>query len=189
MSVKKLLGSLLFAGIALQTSVAYAAYAVDTKIGEANLANSGDATELAALKTFTGIDSLVLDFKLDFNLGDAFLNPGTTDQWVLDIAPDTPGYFILKFGIGGTNATANTFFFQNVGELTKLVWSNADVQYLSGGDCRNGNDNACNIGRLSHYSGFNGGSEVPEPATTVLLGLGLFGVAMSRRRNSANRSR
>lgn len=185
MKFKNLLGSLLFAGLALQATTSFAAYVADVKIGEANLGNSGDATELAALKAVTGIDSLVQDFKIDFSMGDAFQNPGAPGQWVLDIAPDTPGYFILKFGIGGTSATADTFFFQNIGELTKLVWSNADVQFLSGsGDCRN-----CNISRLSHYSGINGGSVVPEPATTAILGLGLLGVAMSRRRNPARRPR
>lgn len=189
MKIKKLLATLALGSMTFLGASAHAAFILDTKIGEANLANSGDATELAAIEAATGNNNLTLDFKLDFTLGDAILNPGTTDQWVLDVAPNTPGYFLLKFGTGGTNATANTFFFQNIGELTKLVWSNADVQFLSGGNCRDGNDNACNIGRLSHYNGYNdGGGVVPEPATVSLLGLGLLGFAVSRRRKSARKS-
>lgn len=185
MKISKLFSALAFAGLALYGASAHAAFTLDLKIGEALLGNSGDATELAAIEAATGNNSLVQDFKLDFDLGDAILNPGTLDQWVLDVAPNTPGYFLLKFGIGGTGATADTFFFQNIGELTKLVFSNADVQFLSGGNCGANNNNACNIGRLSHYSGFSGNGVVPEPGTIALLGLGILGFAASRRRKQA----
>lgn len=185
MKIGKLFSALAFAGLALYGASAQAAFTLDLKIGEKLLGNSGDATELAAIEEITGNSALVQDFKLDFDLGDAILNPGTLDQWVLDVAPNTPGYFILKFGIGGTGATADTFFFQNMGELTKLVFSNADVQFLSGGNCGANNNNACNIGRLSHYSGFNGNGVVPEPGTIALLGLGILGFAASRRRKQA----
>lgn len=189
MKFKKLLSSIAFAVLALHGANAHAAYTLDLKIDEAYLTDSGAATELAAVKSITGDNNLVQDFALDFNLAEALLNPGTTDQWVLDVAPDTPGYFLLKFGTGSTNATANTFFFQHLGELNKLVWSNADVQFLSGGNCKDGNDNGCNIGRLSHYSAFgtglgdNANTSVPEPGTVILLGLGLLGFGVSRQRS------
>lgn len=182
MKISKLLSTLAFAGLALYGASAHAAFTLDLKVGERLLGNSGDAEELAVIQEITGNNSLVQDFKLDFVVGDAILNPGTLDQWVLDVAPNTPGYFLLKFGTGGAQVSADTFFFQNIGELTKLVWSNADVQFLSGGDCGAANNNACNIGRLSHYSGFNGNGVVPEPGTIALLGLGILGLAASRRR-------
>lgn len=164
-----------FAGGAAQ------AYAVDTKIGEALLPNSGDATELAALASILGVaaNTLSLDFKINSVAANVFANPG--GGWFLDVTPDAPGYFILKFGIGGTGATADHFFFQNVADLTKLVWTDDQVQFLSGG-C---GANNCNTGRLSHYVGVNGGggppNAIPEPGTLALVGLALLGGALARR--------
>lgn len=181
-------------GLSLFSTGAYA-YILDTKIGEANLGNSGDTTEKNALASILSIDpdTLTLDLKLDNN------DPGfnvTADvvsgQWFIDVDPSEPGYFILKFGIGGTGATADTFFFENIGEMTKLVFSNAQVQNLSGGNCGAANTNACNIGRLSHYDIFNGdgggggggGGSIPEPASLLLMGAGLLGLGLTRRRKS-----
>lgn len=127
-----------------------------------------------------------MDFKYDagdpqFNVA---ANPG--GGWYIDVAPAEPGYFLIKFGTGGTSATADTFFFENVADLGKLVWTNDQVQFLSGGDCRTGNDQACNIGRLSHYVGFGGNevqvAAVPEPATFALAGLALLALSTTRRR-------
>jgi len=138
--------ALLAAPAAIATPVA-----VDLKIGEAMLANSSDASELAFLRSFTGIGNLVLSskFNVDKN-GTAKPVTGLASAWVLsDLAQ--PGYFALKFGIGGLDASANTFFFQNIGDLTQLVWTNDQVQYLSGGAWAD-NQDKCNIGRLSHYT-------------------------------------
>ena len=179
--------------LAFSTSASAALIVPDTKIGEAKMANSGDAQELALLRAFSGEASLTLYSKLDVDAGDA----GSAVQsasgiWMLTDLK-APGYYALKFGIGGTTATADTFFFRNTGDLTQLVWANEQVQYLTGGACAK-NQNKCNIGRLSHYTTSIGAqpepelpaTEVPEPAGLALTGLGLLmaGVATTRRRRS-----
>lgn len=138
--------SILAAPAALATPIT-----VDLKIGEAMLANSGDERELAQLQAITGIGNLTLSSKIDVsedNVGTLVSSLGSA--WILN-DPAQPGYFALKFGYGNLNVTADTFFFQNIGDLSQLVWTNDLVQFLSGGPC-DANQNKCNIGRLSHYT-------------------------------------
>jgi hypothetical protein len=170
---------------AIWTPSAQAAFILDTKIGEALLGNSSDADELAEMETFAGNTNLVQDLKLEEGSFTAYANDTNPGEWYLDINPSTPGFFLLKFGAGGTSATADTFFFKNIGEMTKLVWSNEQVQYLSGGGGNN-----TNIGRLSHYTTYDPTfpqtGEIPEPATLALVGLGLFAIGAIRRRRPSH---
>ena len=142
----------------------------DKLIGQEFLKNSGDATELAALRRWTGVDNLVLSSKLDARGQHAAIAASGLDAGWMLADPAQPGYFALKFGHGGTDGSVNTFFFENVGDLSQLVWTNDQVKFFSGGDCdskakdsnaKNGkakDDKAqdskaenCGIGRLSHY--------------------------------------
>jgi len=163
------------AGLVLSlSSLPAAAYMLDVKVGQVDSKSSGDGAELAEIEKLTGLD-LTLDEKIDIKT--AILNPGSTDEWYIDVAPATPGYFAVKFGVGGLGFKVDTFFFRNIGELDKLVFSNADILGIGDG-CEK-----CNIERISHYTTFNGGSHtVPEPLPLTLLGIGIAGMLLSRRR-------
>jgi hypothetical protein len=177
---KNLIWSALILGLTFVAQLATAApLTVDTKIGEALLGNSGDGTETQALAGIlnVNVNTLLLDAKVTSP------SAGQDDNgnWFIDVSPSTPGYFLLKFGIGGlSDITADTFFFSNIGELTKLVFTADQVQGIIEG-CRN-----CNIGRLSHYTSFSP-SAVPLPSGLALLAtaVGLFGLIGWKRRDSA----
>lgn len=195
---RKFAAVLLTSTIGLSSAHATVMYALDTKLGSSNLPNSSDANELAAIEAASGNSSLVLLAKVDATTGTALPNPGTLDQFYINVGTKQPLYFLLKFGTGSTSSQQDTFFFQNVGELSKLVFSNSQVNFLTGGDCSDKkNDSNCNIGRLSHYDIFGttsdtggspAGGTVPEPTTVALLGLGLLGVAASRRKSAKSKS-
>ena len=169
------------------TSAHAITYTLDEFIGKANIGSSA-AVEAAYLNMLTSSTGYTKVAEGTFTL---MQNPGTTDQWFLDVDPATPGYFMLKFGIGSTGYTEDHYIFKNVAELTKLVFSDQQVDWLTGG-CKTHTDfNGCDSGRLSHYAITSntgttnpGGGEdpLPEPATLGLFGLGLMGLAFGRRK-------
>ena len=150
-------------------------YTVDNYLFSASI-NSGDATETQALENFLGID-LTLDDKV---ITTSALKDDA-GHWYFDIAPDEPGYFLVKFGVGNTGLDDH-YYFENIGELTKLVFTNDQVNGLIGTG-----DTAVH---LSHYVTFtssggglsSSGGGVPEPGTFALAGVALIAAVLATRR-------
>ena len=171
-------------GLLTASTTANAGFIKDTFIGDWESTNSSDLSERQALADLLGIpveDVELIDKETTpvVDIG-PFANPGVDGQWYLDVDPSKPGYFAVKFGTGGTGIVEDTYFFENIEELTKLVWANTDVNGLSGSpDCNN-----CTIDRLSHYSTFDSTVSVSTPASLALIGLGLIGVAGIKSRKS-----
>ncbi len=142
-------------------------YTVDNLIGQIDSANSGQAYEEQQLELACACDVTLLT-NVDYTNVQVLQDDAGSN--FIDVAPNTPGYFLLKFGNPGAN---DMFFFQNIGELSKLVWT--DGLLAEAGLTERHFDS------ISHYAITSSGN-VPEPTSLLLLGAGVVGVSLLRRK-------
>lgn len=158
--------------------------AQDTLIGQDHLDNSGEATELAWAQSLV-IGTVTLDKKYD-SLESKWMLTDAANVYALNLV-GSPAYFLIKTGkAGNTGSQSKTdkpkdksidyFLFKNEGLLD---WAVIDFG-VNGVAIYEAKE-------ISHVDEFGTvTTPVPEPGTFVLLGAGLFGLAIygKRRRNA-----
>jgi hypothetical protein len=146
---------------------------LDTFLFKTDLPNSGDETEINWVKSVLQTQDISLDAKYGAESPNWKWEPTTqTDTYALHFLTDEPEYFLLKTGNLQTSSY-NTFLFQN---NPNLDWA---VINLSSSIP---NIIIKNLGKLSHIDEFNDPKAVPEPATLILFGSGLIGLAAFKRK-------
>lgn len=176
---KMLILTLVFCGLLSFAGSSWAIMAGSTDVGSLDtfvastiLANSSDQSEINWINSVLGTSYLVSDytkFEMQYD-GEGWIATDQAGVWAFDMNND-PDYFLIKLGAGAKDPPTTHLLFANNAEF---YWA---VVALSGG-----NDYVIkNVGKISHI-GFGDGTKVPEPASFLLMGMGLLGLGLFGRK-------
>jgi len=144
---------------------------IDRLIASANLNNGGDTYVANWVSDQLGT-SVVFGDKTECDAGcgwQSVTGTAATDLYAFDLTTSA-NWFLVKTG-NGSSTGDRYFLFENIGSLDYGVFSLSQLGFSSN----------VTITKVSHVSEY-GSTPVPEPATVALLGLGVLGLALGRKR-------
>jgi len=157
------------------------------------------AVDVGSVDSLLGVNALLGNPTDELNWVNSILNPDTTlgvkisnigvtqanspdtNVYAFDLSPYSPDYFLVK------NATAVALY----KNLDDLMWGVINADDLNtavaglGNICPGNKPCKFNLGDdtvISHITMFGEGAGVPEPGVLGLLGMGLIGIVLGRRR-------